>query len=156
MCASSSPPPTAPLAASSSPSTAACLGSTLCTYKFVWRQDYQDVVALLLQDGLVSQRMLDLVTAASASLQRASATGGSPSRRETLHMTPSIISAFGQEFDFRYAVDLNFCGVFASPDAILTHYMRYITTYRVPVQGKYVQYSPFEGDVPSSSTIFRS
>ncbi|KAM5536375.1 hypothetical protein V8D89_009973 [Ganoderma adspersum] len=121
-------------------------------YKIVCRPSWTDFVALLLQDGLVSQRTLDLVTAAVAPLHtgssrtncnapEASDVAQHPNR---LSSTP-VLSAFGQEFLLHYTASRNFCGVFASPDTISMHYMRFITSFQVPVEGRYVAWCPFEG-----------
>ncbi len=123
------------------------------------RPNWLVIAALLLQDGLVSQRTLDLVTAAVGPFKRSCDARAHESDSDARHpsrlsSTP-VLSAFGQEFTFRYTADLNFCGVFASPDAISTHPFRKVTTFRVLVQGKYVRFCPFEGDVPSS-TVFRA
>ncbi|PIL27870.1 hypothetical protein GSI_09992 [Ganoderma sinense ZZ0214-1] len=122
-------------------------------YKMVCRPDWSDFVTLLLQDGLVSQRTLDLVTAAvPTSFFRTSATHtqvqGAPSsdaRHPSLSPSNPVLSAFGQEFPFRYNPELSFCGVFASPSTIFTHRMRHITTFWVLREGKRFQYFPFTG-----------
>ncbi|KAI1783720.1 hypothetical protein LXA43DRAFT_1067387 [Ganoderma leucocontextum] len=123
-------------------------------YKIVCRPNYRDIVALLLQDGLVSQQTLDLATAAVTPLHvnTRHPLPGAPSalsdtRHPALLTSTPVLSAFGQEFDLRYTVDLNCLGIFAGPEAILTQRMRHITTFRVWVQGKPVQYCPFEGSV---------
>ena len=64
-----------------------------------------------------------------------------------LSSTP-VLSAFGQEFLLHYSAGRNFCGVFASPNTISTHSMRFITSFQVLVEGKYVAWCPFEGTGP--------
>lgn len=128
-------------------------------YKLVCRSMYLDFLALLLQDGLISQRTLDLVTAAVAPVSSAQTNVRHrviPTLQGARHphrwSATRVLSRFGQEFELHYATDLNFCAVVASPETILTHNMRHVTTFRVPVPGTYVQYSPFQGNssVPSS------
>ncbi|PIL30044.1 hypothetical protein GSI_07956 [Ganoderma sinense ZZ0214-1] len=120
-------------------------------YKMVCRPDWSEFVALLLQDGLVSQRTLDLVTAAVAPLRRASANTQPPGAASSDERHPSVspsnpvLSAFGQEFPFRYTLGINFCGVFAGPDTIFTHRVRHITTFWALREGKRFQYFPFAG-----------
>ena len=137
-------------------------------YKIVCRPTWTDIVALLLQDGLVSQRTLDLITAAVAPFQarsrhtncnaRHTRVGGlappdAARHPNRLSSTP-VLSAFGQEFLLHYSAGRNFCGVFASPDTISTHYMRFITSFQVLVEGKYVAWCPFEGTGPRPPAIF--
>ncbi|PIL30036.1 hypothetical protein GSI_07948 [Ganoderma sinense ZZ0214-1] len=120
-------------------------------YKMICRPDWSDFVTLLLQDGLVSQRTLDLVATAVAPLFRASANtqvqgaASSDARHPSLLSSVPVLSAFGQEFPFRFATDHNFCGIFASSNTIFTHYMRHITSFQVLREGKRVQYFPFTG-----------
>ena len=137
-------------------------------YKLVYRARYRDLVSLLLQDGLVSQSTLDLVTAAFASspLQETvstdSARHGASAvaavtvsesdaavRHPTNLLATPVLSAFGQEFrvSLRYSTE-NFLGIFASSDAIVTYCIRFLTASRVLVQGKYIAYCPFKGNVP--------
>ncbi|PIL27883.1 hypothetical protein GSI_10005 [Ganoderma sinense ZZ0214-1] len=126
-------------------------------YKLVCRPSCQDLVALLLQDRLLSQRTLDLISAAVAPLhgtgshaQRGAggvALSGSSARQPTNRSTTPVLSAFGQEFCLRYTEEDNFLAIFASPDAILKHEMRFLTASQVSVHGKSVLYSPFKGSV---------
>ncbi|PIL27880.1 hypothetical protein GSI_10002 [Ganoderma sinense ZZ0214-1] len=123
-------------------------------YKIVCRPYCSDFVALLLQDALISQRTLDLVTAAVKPLYSTSTSTHLALSENARHpgrlpSTP-VLSAFGQEFDFRYGVGLNFCGIFASQDSIVSHHMRFISTFRVLTEGKYVRYCPFEGSLVCS------
>ena len=133
-------------------------------YKMVHRPSYQALIALLLQDGLVSRRTLDLVTAAVAPLRRTitnalhGAEGVTPSESESesdarqptkLSATP-VLSAFGQEFCLHYTRAINFLGIFATSDAILAHRMWLITTSQVRLaHGESVRYCPFKGNVPA-------
>ena len=123
-------------------------------YKIVSRPSCRGFVALLLQDGLVSQRTLDLVAAAvSAPSESSDAQGDeghvapSDARHPTSLTATPVLSAFGQEFCLRYSNDFNFLGIFASPDTILSHRMRTVTTFGVALAGgKRVQYAPFKGN----------
>ena len=135
-------------------------------YKLVHRARYRDLVTLLLQDGLVSQSTLDLVTAAFASsplqatVNTNSARHGAGAaaavsesdaavRHPTNLLATPVLSAFGQEFrvSLRYSTE-NFLGIFASSDAIVTYCIRFLTASRVLVQGKHIAYCPFKGNVP--------
>ena len=129
-------------------------------YKIVHRVYWTDIVALLLQDGLVSQHTLDLVTAAVAPLYHANTTSAqhegtalSDARHPAFLSTTPVLSAFGQEFRVSVGQGTeNFLGIFASPDTILTHCMRLVTASWVLVQGKRIAYCPFKGNVPRPLT----
>ncbi|PIL30043.1 hypothetical protein GSI_07955 [Ganoderma sinense ZZ0214-1] len=126
-------------------------------YKMICRPDWSDFVMLLLQDGLISQRTLDVVTAAVAPLSPASTNmpqlrGASAVALSDARYYPSlllshpVLSAFGQEFAFRFAPEFNFLGVFAGPSTIFAHSMRHITAFWVlNSDGKRVRYFPFTG-----------
>ena len=70
-------------------------------------------------------------------------------RHPTNLLATPVLSAFGQEFrvSLRYSTE-NFLGIFASSDAIVTYCIRFLTASRVLVQGKYIAYCPFKGNVP--------
>ncbi|KAM5537499.1 hypothetical protein V8D89_008826 [Ganoderma adspersum] len=130
-------------------------------YKIVCRPNWTDFVALLLQDGLVSQPTLDLVTAAVAPLHTGSSrtncnawhtrVGGlGPSdvarHPNRLSSTP-VLSAFGQEFLLHYTAGRNFCGVFASTGR---------REVRDPARGRFSQSDTKRSDVchvPLSGSI---
>ncbi|KAM5537507.1 hypothetical protein V8D89_008834, partial [Ganoderma adspersum] len=130
-------------------------------YKMVHRPSYHDLVALLLQDGLVSQRTLDLTTSAAAPLRRTSILNAqhgaesvtlsesqSNARQPTKLSATPVLGTFCQEFCLRYTIAVNFLGIFASPDVILVHHMQLVTASQVQlVHGDSVRYCPFKGSV---------
>ncbi|KAI1785730.1 hypothetical protein LXA43DRAFT_1036693 [Ganoderma leucocontextum] len=114
-------------------------------HKIVVRPEYREVAALLLQDGLVSQRTLDLATSAVASM----ATSLDVTHVEQMLSAAPVLSAFGQEFDYRFGVNSGCLCLFASADAIYRQYTRRIASFWAAAGpdrvGKRREYSPFEG-----------
>ena len=126
-------------------------------YKIVvWHGDsYRAITALLLHDGLVSQRTLDLAAASILSL-RPKKTLLDINRNANLVAALPMLSAFGQEFTYHFSGFGSSCQcLFVGPEDIHKQHLRRIAQFQVCVDGNPVKYCPFQGSVVIGPPLLR-
>ncbi|KAI1781645.1 hypothetical protein LXA43DRAFT_908147 [Ganoderma leucocontextum] len=115
-------------------------------WKLLCREECREITSLLVQDGLVSQRTLNIAAEGAALLRKGPTMTGESSKK--ISKSP-VLSTFGQTFDFRYGMGWNRLYLLAGRDAIVRQSFRWIVMFQVRVDGKIAHYCPFEGRIPS-------
>ena len=110
------------------------------------RDAFNDLHALLLQDGLVTPQVLDSVMSVEAIMKKGEdhIKGGSS--------VTAIISSFKRGFSLRFGRHANGAWVIIGQDTVARRYIAHVGSFRVPVHGimRTVQYFPFRGIGPRS------
>ncbi|KAI1787626.1 hypothetical protein LXA43DRAFT_701677 [Ganoderma leucocontextum] len=117
---------------------------TLPLYKMAYRDSFQRVFALLLQDGLVSQQTLDLAKSAAEKLRLDPNSGGE--RPTGGQAGTPVVWAFGQEFEMRLGGGRRLC-VFVGTDSVFRKQLSHLFEFAMLEKGRAHRYTLFEGSI---------